>query len=104
MDQEDGFNISLAHCQAWILLSSFEGQHVWFSRASLSTSRAVRVAQILGLHHVDGRGTNETMLPAKDWCEREERRRTFWSAFGSDRGGSSTAGWPVLIDVSHVGL
>lgn len=102
--QEDGHHTTLGHCQAWVLIGSFEAQHLWFSRASMSTSRAVRLAQILGLHAVDGGwGVNQTLLPPKDWCQREERRRTFWTVFCVDRGTSSTTAWPTLIDVSRVG-
>jgi len=94
--------ISLAHCQAWLLLSAFEAQNFWFTRASISCARAVRLSQILGLQTVDGVTLNQTLLEPRDWCEREERRRTMWTMFALDRGNSATATWPVLIDVDRI--
>ena len=71
----------------------------------MSTSRAVRLSQVLGIHLLDGPGAvNPSMPPPRDWVEMEERRRTFWAVFYLDRGTSSSATWPVLIDVSKVGV
>lgn len=105
MLQDDSSQVTLAHAQCWLLLAHFEAQHLWFARATMSTSRAVRMCQILGLHVMDGHGgVNATMPPPRDWCEKEERRRTFWVSFITDRGASSTGGWPVLIDSSRVSV
>jgi hypothetical protein len=86
-----------------VLLGHYEAQNLWFSRASTSTARAVRVAQLLNLHKVDGKTPfGPTLPPPKDWLEREERRRTFWTIFCTDRYTSSTGGWPVLMNIRNV--
>ncbi|CAM1501275.1 Fc.00g104370.m01.CDS01 [Cosmosporella sp. VM-42] len=101
--KEDGLAITLAHAQCWVLLSHFEAQNLWASRASMSTAKAVRLSQILGLHLLDGHRTVIQALPSpSDGIEREERRRTFWSIFITDRGASSTTGLPAIIDVRHI--
>lgn len=104
MFQGDGQGImTLAHAQCWVLLGRFEAQHLWWTRASMTTGKAVRIAQILGLDSLDGnRAQGQTLPPARDWCETEERRRTFWAVFFADRGASSTTGWPILIDHKRV--
>ncbi|KAJ4246313.1 hypothetical protein NW762_013664 [Fusarium torreyae] len=95
----DSDQISLAHCQAWVLISHFEAHHLWFSRASMSIARAIRLAQILGLHRLDGKNAAGLTLPlALDFTEEEERRKTFWVIFTTDRITSSTGGWPTLMD------
>ncbi|CAH0051834.1 unnamed protein product [Clonostachys solani] len=101
---DDGYNITVPHIQAWILLSHFEAQQLWFSRASTSASMAVRILQMLGLHALDAPHgpTQRTLLPPRDWCELEERRRTFWAGFMTDRGTSATTGWPVLINAHQI--
>lgn len=38
----------------------------------------------------------------KEWSELEERRRTWWAIFCSDRLVSATTGWPTLIDENDV--
>ncbi|PCD24880.1 hypothetical protein AU210_013995 [Fusarium oxysporum f. sp. radicis-cucumerinum] len=97
--KSDSDQISLAHCQAWVLMSHFEAQHLWFSRASMSIARAIRLAQILGLHRLDGKNAAGLTLPiALDFTEEEERRKTFWVIFTTDRITSSTGGWPTMMD------
>ncbi|KAI6758556.1 hypothetical protein HG530_010796 [Fusarium avenaceum] len=97
--KSDADQISLAHCQAWVLISHFEAQHLWFSRASMSIARAIRLAQILGLHRLDGKNAAGLTLPlALDFTEEEERRQTFWVVFTTDRITSSTGGWPTMMD------
>jgi hypothetical protein len=102
-DEVDGDGsrfVTLAHAQAWILLACFEGRNMWFSKAAMSVSRSVRLAQVLGLHCVDGeqQRPGPTIPPPADWVEKEERRRTLWAIFSNDRFASSTAGWPTLMD------
>ncbi|KZL65302.1 binuclear zinc transcription factor [Colletotrichum tofieldiae] len=55
---------------------------------------------MLGLHQVDGAGLVHTSVlpPPQSWPEAEERRRTWWALYCSDRLVGGTAGWPVLID------
>ncbi|KAF4446691.1 hypothetical protein F53441_9733 [Fusarium austroafricanum] len=73
-------------------------------QSSMSTAKAVRLAQILGLHQLDGTTDmrrNATLLPPKDWCELEERRRTLWTIFFLDKITSGTTGWPSLMEASR---
>ncbi|KAJ4246258.1 hypothetical protein NW762_013608 [Fusarium torreyae] len=102
---EGEYFISLAHAQCCILLSHFEVRNLWFSRSSMSTSKAVRLSQILGLHQLDNRDNSNrsmTLPPPKDWCEQEERRRTLWAIYCGDKNTSGTTGWPSLMDVKRI--
>jgi hypothetical protein len=60
---------------------------------------------MMGLNRLDGSGIDvkQSMLPPKDWTEREERRRVFWMAFCTDRYASIGTGWPLVIDEHDVG-
>jgi hypothetical protein len=101
--RSDSDQISLAHVQAWILVSHFEAQHLWFSRASMSIARAVRLGQVLGLHRLDGKNSaGLTLPPAVDFTEEEERRKTLWVSFCTDRMTSSTGGWPTVLDARSI--
>ncbi|KAL3961699.1 hypothetical protein ACCO45_003222 [Purpureocillium lilacinum] len=92
--------ISVAHCQTHILLACYEMKMMYFPRAWINTGSAVRLAQMIGLHRLDGQGLDvkQCLPPPKDWTEREERRRTFWMAFCEDRYASIGTGWPMTID------
>ncbi|KAF5008887.1 hypothetical protein FDECE_4861 [Fusarium decemcellulare] len=95
--------VTLAHAQCCVLMSRFEVQNLWFSRSSMSTSKCVRLAQILGLHQLDGESIlGHTLPPPKDWCEQEERRRTLWAIFVNDKNTSSTTRWPSLMSASRI--
>lgn len=95
---------TLAHCQTWSLISSYEFRMMFFPRAWLSGGKAGRLALMLGLNRIDGAALDvkQTLPPAKDWTEREERRRVFWMAFCIDRYASVGTGWPVLMDERDV--
>ncbi|KAG7434196.1 Citrinin biosynthesis transcriptional activator ctnR [Fusarium oxysporum f. sp. raphani] len=102
---EGEYFVTLAHTQCCVLMAYFEVQNMWFSRSSMSTSKSVRLSQILGLHQLDGKNDwrrNATLPEPKDWCELEERRRTLWAVFCSDKHTSGTTGWPSLMDVNKV--
>ncbi|KAL1607786.1 hypothetical protein SLS60_002722 [Paraconiothyrium brasiliense] len=92
--------ITLAHCQAWALMSTYEFKQMYFPRAWLSSGRATRLAQMMQLHRLDGVGLDvkQCLPPPKDWTEREERRRTFWMTFNIDRYASIGTGWPMTFD------
>ena len=76
-----------------------------FSLASVSLARSLRIAQMLDLHRLDQepRLLPLALPPARDWSEMEERRRTWWVIFCSDRFVSATTGWPALILENDVG-
>lgn len=77
---------------------------MFFPRAWLSVGKAARLALMLGLNRLDGMGleVKQSLPPARDWTEKEERRRVFWMAFCIDRFASVGTGWPVLIDERDV--
>lgn len=97
--------LTVGHAQCWILISTYEFKVMYFPRAWMSTGRATRLSQMLGLHRVDGVGLDvkNSLPPANDWTDKEERRRTFWSAYCNDRYNSIGTGWPMLIDERDVG-
>ncbi|KAK4648785.1 uncharacterized protein QC761_113830 [Podospora bellae-mahoneyi] len=96
--------ISVAHAQTHVLLSSYEFKWMYFPRAWMSTGSAVRLCQMIGLHRLDGAGLDvkQCLPPARDWTEREERRRTFWMVFCQDRYASIGTGWPMTIDEKDI--
>ncbi|KAF7118203.1 hypothetical protein CNMCM5793_007604 [Aspergillus hiratsukae] len=103
LDEMKGFGesiCSLAHCQTWNLISTYEFKMMYFPRAWLSSGKATRLALMTGLNRLDGFGSEvkQSLPPARDWTEKEERRRTFWVAFCIDRYASAGTGWPVIID------
>ena len=98
--------ITLAHAQCWELLATFEFKMMFFPRAWMSCGRATRLSQMMALHRQDGVGLDvkQCLPPARDWTEREERRRTFWMAFCNDRYASIGTGWPFTIDEKDVSM
>ena len=107
LDEMRGFGqaiLTLSHCQAWMLVSMYEFKNMYFPRAWMSTGRAVRLTQMLGLHRLDGTGLDVKMTipPPRDWTEREERRRTFWLVFWGDRCASIGTGWPMSFEEKDV--
>ncbi|KAL6406463.1 binuclear zinc transcription factor [Ilyonectria robusta] len=92
-------NNTLAHAQTWCLMCYFEAQYLLFSQSSMSLCRAIRIAQMLGLHRVDGDSVDAMpLMPSpQSWFEAEERRRTWWALYCSDRLVGGTTGWPVII-------
>ena len=96
--------ITTAHCQTWILLATYEFKSMYFPRAWLSSGRGSRMVQMMGLHRLDGAGLDvkQCLPPPKDWTEREERRRTFWMSFCTDRYSSIGTGWPMSIEEKDI--
>ena len=94
--------MTLGHVQCWVLLGNFEGRNMWYTRASMSVSRSVRLAQMLGLYDVEAVGGSFALAQRDKWHEKEERRRTMWAIFCGDRMSSSTAGYHPLVDARKV--
>ncbi|CAL8583867.1 hypothetical protein XPA_009481 [Xanthoria parietina] len=96
--------VTVAHCQTWILICTYEFQMMFFPRAWSSVGRAVRLAMMMGLNRVDGVGLDvkQVLPPPRDWTEEEERRRTFWMAYCVDRYASMGTGWPLAVDERDV--
>ncbi|KAL4920227.1 fungal-specific transcription factor domain-containing protein [Aspergillus aurantiobrunneus] len=103
LDQMKGLGentLTLAHCQTWLLIGSYEYKMMFFPRAWLSAGAASRLAVMLGLHRLDGEflEVKQCLPPPRDWTEKEERRRVFWMTFAVDRYASIGTGWPTCID------
>ncbi|KAI6793114.1 hypothetical protein KC332_g17052 [Hortaea werneckii] len=96
--------ISVAHCQTWVILATYEFKLMYFPRAWMSAGRACRMGLMMGLHRVDGVGLDvkQCLPPPKDFVELEERRRTFWGCFCVDRYSSIGTGWPMVIDEKDI--
>jgi hypothetical protein len=98
--------INIRHAQAWILIGLYEFKMMLFPNAWLTTGRATRLTQLLGLHRLDGLGVEvkQTLPKETDIGKMEERRRTFWQAFCMDRYAGVGTGWPLIIDERDVRL
>ncbi|KAM0509645.1 hypothetical protein ACHAP9_000143 [Verticillium nonalfalfae] len=92
--------VTIAHAQTWGLLAMTEARSMLFTRAAMSSAKAVRLVEMMGLHRIDGAGHDmaPTLAPPKDWTDVEERRRVFWGVFTIDCHASISTGWPTLID------
>lgn len=92
--------LTLAHVQAAVLLANFEGQQGLFPQGAMSQCRSLRMAQMLKLHQIDSGAKAATSLEPLEPEARislEEKRRTWWIVYCSDRFLSSITGWPSLI-------
>ncbi|KAH6694003.1 binuclear zinc transcription factor [Plectosphaerella plurivora] len=96
--------LSVAHAQAWALIATDEARSMLFTRAAMSSAKAVRLVEMMGLHRLDGGGHEmaPTLAPPRDWTDVEERRRTFWGVFCIDCHGSISTGWPTLINPNDI--
>ncbi|KAI0542333.1 hypothetical protein GGR58DRAFT_497319 [Xylaria digitata] len=107
IDEMKGYGehfITVAHAQTWCVLATDEAKSMMFTRAAMSCARAVRLVEMMGLHHLDSPPdeSSPTILPPRDWAELEERRRVFWGIFCIDSHCSISTGWPHLIDMAQV--
>ncbi|KAL2168814.1 hypothetical protein VTG60DRAFT_6784 [Thermothelomyces hinnuleus] len=100
--------ITIGHAQAWAIIASDEARSLLFTRACMSSGKAVRLAGMMGLHRLDSPHTQDELPmspmipPPRSWAELEERRRLFWGTYCMDCYGSISAGWPTLVDVEQV--
>ena len=96
--------LTLAHCQAWVLVGNYELSMTHFPRAFLSSGRAVRASQLMGLHELArfGQITESDFTSLRDWTDMEERRRTFWACFCLDRHATIATGHPLMIDEDDI--
>ncbi|KAG4429964.1 hypothetical protein IFR05_014552 [Cadophora sp. M221] len=95
---------TLYHAQTWCLIATYEVTKAYFSRSWMSVGRAICLVQKLGLSSLDVEDTRlkHLSLPAHDWIELEEGRRTFWAAFYADRWASTMTGWPMILDETKI--
>jgi hypothetical protein len=96
--------INIRHAQAWLLIGIYEFKMMMFPNAWMTTGRATRLTQLLGLYRLDGLGVEfkQTLSRETDIGEMEERRRTFWMAFCMDRYAGVGTGWPLIVDEKDV--
>lgn len=96
--------LSVGHAQAWSLISGYEAENMCLARAWVSAGRCTRMVQMMNFHRLDGETEipKQMIPPPRDWLELEERRRTFWAAFCSDRYSCAGSGWPMAIDERDV--
>ncbi|KAK7970281.1 binuclear zinc transcription factor [Apiospora saccharicola] len=96
--------LTVRHAQAWSCIAVCEAKTMMFTRAAMSTARAVRLTAMMGLQRLDcAPGEMPPAIPPpKDWTELEERRRTLWGIFCLDSHCSISTGWPTLIDTTEV--
>ena len=96
--------ITVGHAQCWSIIATYEFKMMYFPRAWMSAGKSTRLAQMTGLHRLDGIGleVKQTLPPPRDWTDREERRRTFWVAYCQDRYASIGTGWPMTIEEKDV--
>lgn len=80
-DQDTG-SVPIEQVQAWLLLSFYELARCNHRRAWTTAGRTFRLVQLARLYEVDG---PEYSLEDEDQVSMEERRRTFWIAYGLDR-------------------
>ncbi|OAL54232.1 hypothetical protein IQ07DRAFT_668651 [Pyrenochaeta sp. DS3sAY3a] len=98
---DEAFTVYYAQC--WHLVATFEAQRMYITRAWMSAGKCVRLVQMMGLHRIDKHGSYIGTIPkAKSFIELEERRRTFWAAYLSDRFASRCSGWPMAINEHEV--
>ncbi|KAH6664927.1 fungal-specific transcription factor [Halenospora varia] len=96
--------VDIYHAQTWGIIATYEAKKTYFSRSWMSTGRITRMCHMLGLHRLDGDGSDvkQILAPPRDFIELEERRRCFWGAFYCDRWASSGTGWPMSIDEKEI--
>ncbi|KAH9219389.1 fungal-specific transcription factor domain-containing protein [Leptodontidium sp. 2 PMI_412] len=96
--------LTLYHAQTWCLIATYEVTKAYFTRSWMSVGRAICLVQKLGLSNLDVEDTRlkHLSLPAHDWIELEEGRRTFWAAFYADRWASTMTGWPMILDETKI--
>lgn len=98
--------LTIHHAQSWTLIAFFETIHHSFIRGWMSARRAVGLCQILGLDRLDHPDVARFAIlpPPRDYIDLEERRRTFWAAFGSDRWSGGGNGWGMSINADLVSI
>lgn len=102
LSEDGGDMMSLDTAQACLLIALYEFKRMYFTRAWLSTTRALRIVQMMRLHQLDGspQASQRIFGHASD----EERRRVFWVAFTLDRLSNNGTDWPLALDESDVSL
>ena len=88
----------------WTLIATYEAKLMLFTRAALSSAKAVRLVHMLGLEKMDDTEFPDIPVlgPPTSFMEEEERRRVFWGAYAIDSHARISTGWPSLMRETDV--
>lgn len=93
-------DIPIELVQAWLLLAMYDIIKNNSQRGWISAGRCFRLVHLMKLHEIDNpEAWSTTNL---SWVEIEERRRTFWVAFGLDRYANLVNGLPLTLNEQNV--
>ncbi|KAB8345946.1 hypothetical protein FH972_022998 [Carpinus fangiana] len=100
-DLDQPFPIKIA--QAWLLLAIYDFTRVHYRSGWMSTGRAYRIIQLMKLHEFDTvDNALEGLETPLEWTEREEKRRTFWTAYVFDAFANLHQGLPLTFQEHKV--
>lgn len=96
-----GADVELA--QAWVLMAIYEFMKTYHHEACISSGRAFRLVQLMGLNEVDSRA-GELITDQEDFITMEEKRRVFWIAYTFETLCSMRNNLPLVINEHMVSL
>lgn len=97
--------MSVWFVQATALLTIFEYKSGMFPQAWMSIGASLRASVMLGMSSLDIRRQSEPIIEAKDnTILLDEYRRTFFTAFCSDRLSASGTGWPAMLRPADIAV
>ena len=108
---EDGTDLAnLNTFQALLFIIRYELTSKRFTRAWMTLGRAIRLAKMLNLHHMDKDGTSGVassdlqmrLPPTQDPTSLEERRRSFWALYIFEGYAATRTGMPCQFSESQV--
>lgn len=88
------------------MVGNYEATRGQFLAAWMSNRRAIALSCLLSLDRIDAReqGSKRALPPTDDMIDMEQRRRTFWATFCSDRWASAGHGWSMAIHEDDASL
>lgn len=103
--------LTLRSVQTLLLVIFYEFKKKSLARTWMTIGRAMRLAKVMELDHLDRDGTSDCqpgfqlpLPPTNDLVEMEERRNTFWVAFIIDAYVSVRTGCSTAFDRLEVGI
>ena len=95
-----GSTVPLELIQAWLLLAIYEVLQDNTKRGWVTAGRCFRLVQLMKMHEIDNPESQHSAIRNNSltWVELEERRRTFWTAYGLDRYANLVNGLPLMFD------
>lgn len=100
---QSSLTVDVELVQAWVLAATFEFVKTNHHEACISASRALRLAQLMGLYKIDI-SNNSPASSESDFIITEERRRVFWMAFILESLYSMRNNLPLVINEYNVSL